>query len=120
IHMRITNTYILDQPKLPGSNPRESSADQAGKQQRIQQARDSYTKNSATAQIIDAEYVDTYNPDAIALPQEHQTLHLTLEPVMDSSRQEPETGQKINSIVSKYQMTPIDTPPPGTYLNIFA
>jgi hypothetical protein len=118
--MRITNTYILDQPKLPGSNPRESSADQAGKQQRIQQARDSYSKNGLSAQVIDAEYVDLYNPDTMALQQERQDLHLTLEPDMASSIQRPETGQKINSIVSKYQMTPIDAPPPGTYLNIFA
>ncbi|MDX2479832.1 MAG: hypothetical protein QNK24_05800 [Desulfuromusa sp.] len=97
-----------------------SSADQTGKQQRIQQARDSYSKNAASAQVIDAEYVDLYNPDTMDLQQERQDLHLTLEPDMAFPGQAPETGQKFNSSVSKYQMTPIDAPPPGTYLNIFA
>ena len=118
--MRITNSYILDQPKLPGSNSGASSADQAGKQQRIQQARDSYNKNAASAQVIEAEYVDLYSPDTKALQQENQDLDLTLEPKMVSQTQEPETNQNINSIVNKYQMKPVDVPHPGTYLNIFA
>ena len=118
--MRIANSYILNQPKLSTPDFSTSSADQASKQQRIQQAGDSYRKNAASAQVIDAEYVELYSPDTKALPQERQDLYLTLEPERVSPLQEPETNQNINSIFSKYQMKPVDVPHPGTYINIFA
>ncbi len=118
--MRINNSYILEQPKLSATNSGVSSANQAGKQQRIQQAKDSYSKNAASSQIIDAEYVDLYTSDTNAFQQENQNLHLTLEPEVATQQQRFETGQKISSIFSKYQMAPVDAPPPGTYLNIFA
>lgn len=56
--MRVTNSSIIDQTRLSESNSSVSSADQAGKQQRIQQAKDSYNKNSSSAQVINAEYVE--------------------------------------------------------------
>ncbi len=118
--MRISNSYITDQPRPSTQGAVVSTADQAGKQQRIQQARDSYNKNSASAQVIDAEYVDLYGPDNKVLQQVPQDLHLTLEPEMVSQPQEPETDHGISSIVNKYQVNPVDVPHPGTYLNIFA
>ncbi len=118
--MRIVNSYISDQPKLSASNSGVSSADQAGKQRRIQQARDSYNKNAASAEVIEAEYVDLYTIDTKDLRQEHQNLHLTLEPEMVSQAQGSEIDQNIDSILNRYQTKPIDMPLPGTYLNIFA
>jgi len=118
--MRIINSYIPDQSKLSTPGARVSSADQAGAQQRIQQAKDSYSKNAASAQVIDAEYVDLYNPDAMTLQQDYQDSNLTLEPKTAPSLQKTETGQNINSIVNRYKMAPLDIPHPGTYLNIFA
>jgi len=117
--MRIDNSYISDQPKLPAT-PGASSVNQAAKQQTIQQAKDSYSKGAASAQVIDAEYVDLYSSDTQPFQQDKQDLLLALEPEFTSPPQPVETGQKNNSIVSKYQMAPVDTPPPGTYLNIFA
>ena len=118
--MLINNSNISDQPRLSVPGSCTSSAGQAGKQQRIQQARDCYNKNAASAQVIDAEYVDLYSPDTKILQQQHQDLHLTLEPEIASHMQEPATDQNINSIVNKYQTKPVDVPHPGTYLNIFA
>lgn len=118
--MRIDTSSISEQPKLSAIHAATSSVNRAESPQRIKLAQDSYTKNAASAQIIDAEYVESYTPDTIALQQKHQTLHLTQEPVMTASKEKPETNQQINSVISKYLMTPIDAPPPGTYLNIFA
>jgi len=118
--MRITNSYIIDQPKLPGSNSSAPSANQVGEQQRIKQARDSYSQNSTYAQVIDAEYVDFYTHDTKALKQERQNLHLTLEAGEITPGQGAETEQKINSSISQYQLPPVEVPLPGTCLNIFA
>jgi len=117
--MRINNSYISDQPKLPAT-PGASSVNQAAKQQTIQQAKDSYDKNAASSQVIEAEYVDLYSPASSNLQHEKQDLLRTLEAEVGSSSQPVETAQNNNSMVSKYQMVPIDTPSPGTYLNIFA
>jgi len=118
--MRVTNSYIIDQSRLLAPNSSVSSADQAGKQQRIQQARDSYNKNAASAQVIEAEYVDVYHPAPQTLQQERQELNLTLEPEIGSPKQKTETDLINNSIVGKYIKAPVDVPRPGTYVNIFA
>ncbi len=118
--MRINNPYIIDQTKLPGSNSSAPSANQVGEQQRIKQARDSYSQSSKYAQVIDAEYVDCYTPDTKALKQERQNLHLALEAGEITLRQGAETEQKINSSISQYQLPPVEVSLPGTYLNIFA
>lgn len=117
--MQIGNSYIIDQARLSAPGAETSPANQAGKQQRIQQVKDSYGKNAASAQVIDAEYVDTYSPDNITLQRERQDLNLTLEPEQTSPKQQP-VDRNSNSVASKYDMPPIDTPPPGTYLNVFA
>ncbi len=117
--MQIGNSYIIDQSKLSISGAKTSPLNQVGKQQRIQQAKDSYDKNAASAQVIDAEYVDMYSPDSITLQRERQDLNLTLEPERISPKQKP-VNLNSNSVTSKYDMPSVDTPPPGTYLNIFA
>lgn len=117
--MRINNTYIFDQPKLPATHAEASSANPAVKQQRVQQAKDSYSKNAASAEIIDAEYVDLYSSETKPFQQEKLTLYQTLESEAASSQRKSTIGNN-NSVFSRYQMGPADTPPPGTYLNIFA
>ena len=118
--MRIDNSYISEQPKLTATNSASFSANQAPSQQKIKQAKDSYTQNATSAQVIDAEYVDLYNQETRVFKQENQSQHLTLETDATSPQQKFESGQDMNSVLSRYQMAPIDTPPPGTYLNIFA
>ena len=117
--MRINNTYIFDQPKLPATHAERSANNSAVKQQRVQQAKDSYSKNAASAEIIDAEYVDLYNSETKTFQQEKLTLHQTLESETAPSQQKSAIGNN-NSVFNRYQMGPADTPPPGTYLNIFA
>ena len=116
--MRIDNTYIFEQPKLPAEG--SSAVNSAVKQQRVQQAKDSYNKSAASAEIIDAEYVDLYSSKAKTFQQEKLTLQQTLETEAASSQQKLAIGNNNNSVFSRYQMGPADTPPPGTYLNIFA
>ena len=115
--MRIDNSYILDQPKLPASNP---TVNQTGRQLRSHQAEDSYNKNSAAAQVIDAEYVDVYSPDSKILHKKRQDIHTPLRPEIIIPTQKLTMSQKTNPIASKYETTPVDVPTPGTYLNIFA
>jgi len=118
--MRINNTYIFDQPKLPASRAGGPSANPAVKQQRVQQAKDSYSKNAASAEIIDAEYVDLYSSETKTFQHEKLTLHQTLESNTAALQQDSAIVKNNNSVFNRYQMVPIDTPPPGTYLNIFA
>ena len=115
--MRIDNSYILDQPKLPASN---SAANQAGRQRRSQHAEDSYNKSSAAAQVIDAEYVDLYSPDNKTLQQEQQDIPTPLKPEIIITAQKLTLNQGNNSVISRYETTSVDVPTPGTYLNIFA
>lgn len=117
--MRIAHSYISDQPKQSATSGGVTSTDQARKQQRIQQAKDSYDRNAASAQVIEAEYVDLYRPDRKDLQQTPQPPQLTLEPEVVSRTQGSEAGPNINSILNKYQTKPVDVPHPGTYLNIF-
>lgn len=86
----------------------------------MQQAKDSYSQNAASAQIIDAEYVDLYSPESKTFQQESQKLQQTLEPEGSPTQQEYTPVKKNNSSFSRYQITSVDTPPAGTYLNIFA
>ena len=119
IIMHINNTYIFDQPKLPATHVGGSSANPAAKQQRVQQAQDSYSKNAASAEIIDAEYVDLYSSEAKTFQQEKLALHQTLDSGAAPSQQKSAISHN-SSAFNRYQIGPADTPLPGTYLNIFA
>ncbi len=118
--MQITNSYIIDQPKLATPGTSTTALDRLTKQHKVEQAKDSYRKNSASAPIIDAEYIDFHNPDTKAFRQERNNLHQTLEPDKVSLEQKAETIQRTNSLISKYQTAPADLPRPGTYINTFA
>ena len=89
-------------------------------QRRIRQAEDSYSRNAADAQVIDAEYVELYSPGKNSLQGERQTLDLALEPQTKDKALAQKAYPAISSPVNRYQLMPLDTPPPGTYLNIFA
>ncbi len=111
--MQIAGSHTFDQTKLVSleSNP---TAGRAGRQQRIRQANDSYSKNAASAQVIDAEYVDLYHPEKI-----HQQAIPSLEQFI-AVEATPAEQLFAHPTSSKYPMQDPDTPPPGTYINYFA
>ncbi|WP_139167542.1 hypothetical protein [Desulfuromusa kysingii] len=114
--MQINSSYILDHSRLAITPSGQSASNQA-----TEQAKDSYAKNTATAQVIDAEYVDTYNPKSTAASQEKKQIPQRFPDVGTTTLQlESSATQNNNSIFSKYQTSAVDTPPPGSYLNIFA
>ncbi len=117
--MIINNSYITEPPQLTTPGSVATLVDPAEKHQRTQQARDSYRKNAAAAPIIEAEYVD-YRPETKTLRQERHDLHLSLEPETVAINKNITTAKKTNPYVAKYQMTPVDLPLPGTYINTFA
>lgn len=118
--MRITSSYIIDPLRLPVSNATESSAREVEKQQKTQQAQDSYQKNSASSQVIDAEYVDLYNSTSNTVHKQNPNLNVILESDTERPSQGNNRVQQNRSSLDIYHMTAVDTPPPGTYLNIFA
>ena len=89
-------------------------------QRKIRQAEDSYSRNAADAQVIDAEYVERYTTGKNSLQHERQTLDLALEPQTGDKALAQKTYPGSNSPGNRYQLMALDTPPPGTYLNVFA
>lgn len=118
--MRIDNPYIKAQPEPSTSGFSESTAAKAARQLKVQQARDSYNKNNAAGQIIEAEYVDLYNQENKALQQKNNAPLLHLKTEIAPSKQATTTATTINSNINKYQIKPMDVPRPGSYLNIYA
>ncbi len=118
--MRINNTSIIDQVPLSATAAGKTAANPMERQQRAQQAKDSYTKSAASGQVIDAEYVDINSSVSVSFQQERQDLNLTLEPQAGPIQEKKETEQTRNPNISKYQETAVVDTPPGSYLNIFA
>ena len=114
--MQIAGSHIFDQTRLVSLESNSAAENRVGKQQRLRQANDSYSKNAASAGVIDAEYVDLYTPEKVVSQQ--QNPDITFEPESTSSalaQQLPESP-----VASRYQLQDPDTPPPGTYINYFA
>ena len=114
--MQIAGSHIFDQTRLVSLESNSAAENRVGKQQRLRQANDSYNKNAASAQVIDAEYVDLYTPEKI-VPQQQNT-DITLEPESTSSVSAQQLSEP--PVASRYQLQDSDTPPPGTYINYFA
>ena len=115
--MQITGSPILNRSQLVALEATPATADRAGKQQRLRQANDSYTKNAASAQVIDAEYVDLYSTEKKA-PQQTQDIDVML--AANTPEEKPATQVVQHPASRKYQLQDPDTPPPGTYINYFA
>jgi hypothetical protein len=87
----------------------------------MQAAADTYSKNTqaATAQVIDAEYVEFYSPSNAVLNQELNNLDYTLEPALDAETDK--TGSSLPKSLEKYQQGAQRAPEPtGLLLNIYA
>jgi len=114
--MQIAGSHIFDQTRLVSLESNSAAENRVGKQQRLRQANDSYNKNAASAQVIDAEYVDLYTPESV-VPQQ-QNVDITFKPEASSSV----SAQQLSEfpVASRYQLQDPDTPPPGTYINYFA
>ena len=117
--MHIANSYIIEQPRLTSTGSGSTLIGQERGNKKVQQAQDSYRKNAANGHIIEAEYVD--------YPAKTKSLHPQLErqqspptPDQPDATIEPTQQIQANSALRKYQSAPLDTPPPGTYLNTFA
>ncbi|HEY5674611.1 MAG TPA: hypothetical protein VIR78_12945 [Malonomonas sp.] len=117
--MKIPSAYISTRT---GNIPPEAvSITATAGRPKLQAATDSYNRNSqpATAQVIDAEYVEFYTPSQQVLNQERHTLDNTLagEPTTSATM---ETGSPLTSVANKYQLSAKNTPLPGSLLNIYA
>ncbi|MCW8859195.1 MAG: hypothetical protein OQK50_00630 [Deltaproteobacteria bacterium] len=112
--MRIAGNSSASVPSTATLNNRKVQ------QQQVLQARDSYTRNAAFAQVIDAEYVEFYTPGKTAFTQERQKLDLSLAPEPAEIGNSAKNPSLSNTRSNRYQTPSLDTPPPGTYLNVFA
>lgn len=112
--MRISAVYTTQRFQT------ESVTSGGQRQEQIRQAKDSYNRNAADKQVIDAEYVELYTPEKSILQRERHRLDLTLESQPKEKNLPLKSYPVINSPASKYQQVPLDTPAPGTYLNVFA
>ena len=115
--MQIGSSHVYNRSQLVALESNPVTADQTGRQQRLRQANDSYSKNAASAQVIDAEYVDLYTPDS-PTPQQMQSPGVIFE--VESPEEKPAMQVLEQPTTEKYQLQHPDTPPPGTYINYFA
>lgn len=114
--MQISGSHLLDQTRLIALESNSAPGNRAGKQQRVRQANDSYTKNAGAALVIDAEYVDQYSPEKVV--QSQQKTAITFEPETTL----PASAEQMSELPSSssYQLQDPEIPPPGTYINYFA
>ena len=119
--MRIPSAYIatptrnLHPPSLPASLPPAA-------QRHVQAATDSYNKNArqASAQFIDAEYVEFYTPNTEVLRKERHNLDFTLaaDPQSEVNQQ---TQKPFPQAIQSYQQSAaMVVEPAGSRLNIYA
>jgi len=117
--MHIANSYIIEQPWRTTVSPVTTLIGQDSGNKKTQQAQDTYRKNAANGQIIEAEYVDypTKTKTLNSQPSSQQA-----HPIFDQPKTiiKPTQQNQTNLALRKYQAAPLDTPPPGTYLNTFA
>ncbi len=116
--MQIGGSYTYNRSQLVALESNPATTDQAGKQQRLRQANSSYSKNAASATVIDAEYVDLYTPDSLTA-QQTQSPGVIFE-ATESPEEKPAIQVLEQPTTEKYQLQTPDMPPPGTYINYFA
>jgi len=86
------------------------------RQQRQAQSADCYKQNASSAQIIDAEFVDPYEP-ATKNPYKADNKPILF---IAAESTNAESAGSLKTLKNKFQQAPISTPPPGTYVNIYA
>lgn len=92
----------------------------SGSQQKQTRAHNSYTQNASSATIIDAEYVEISSPAKQAFIRERQTLDSSVLPDSNDKSFSAEEAKEQKALSAKFQVARPDTPPPGSYVNIFA
>ena len=115
--MQIGGSYNYNRSQLVALESNPATTGGAGKQQRLRQANDCYTKNAASAQVIDAEYVDLYAAKN-QTSQQPQNLDSGLKTEAPETKPVPQLLEQ--STDTNYPQQSPETPPPGTYINYFA
>lgn len=86
------------------------------RQQRLTQSSDCYKQNAASAEVIDAEFIDTSSPATKSSFQANNNSILFFVPESTAS----ENADSLKNIKNRFQQAPLNTPPPGTYVNVYA
>ncbi len=118
--MRITSSSIPNQTGQSGALTPPQGTGKIPRPQQLLAARDSYTENAASAQVIDAEYVEFHHPDDKVFIQERHKLDLSLGPEVIGQASTGTAKTNSNTAIGQYQLKRHSAPPPGTYINIFA
>lgn len=89
-------------------------------QQKQTRAHDSYTRNASSASVIDAEFVDLSRPAKEVFVHERQALDASI--ITEAEKKSFSVGESTEqkALSAKFQVARPETPPPGTYVNIFA
>jgi hypothetical protein len=83
-------------------------------------AHQSYRHNASTASVIDAEYVEISHPAKETFIRERQDLDLSVTTKVVETDDSASATQEQRALRSRFQTVQPETPPPGTYINIFA
>ncbi len=86
---------------------------------RENRAHDSYTRNAASATVIDAEYIEPQHV-VPSVPPEHKGIGNTIsaERIEMGRRTTKTTAQE--ALSSRFKTADSDSPPPGSYINLYA
>lgn len=112
--VRIHSAYI---PFSPHTNSLQAGS--AAFRPQKAQAIDS-DRNRSGPQVIDAEYVEFYQPTAADFSRERQNLDNRLEPEHGKPSQTLNSDNRTESALNSYQCIALGTPPPGSHLDVFA
>jgi hypothetical protein len=89
-------------------------------QQKQTRAQDSYNRNASSASVIDAEFVDLSRPAKETFVRERQALDVSIATESKETSFSTKESSEQKALSAKFQIARPETPPPGTYVNIFA
>jgi len=89
-------------------------------QQKQTRAQDSYTQNASSASVIDAEYVELSRPSQETFVKERQALDDSIITEATKASSSAKESKEQTALSAKFQVARPETPPPGSYVNIFA
>lgn len=84
------------------------------------QAQQSYRHNASSANVIDAEFVEISRPAKETFIRERQALDFSVTTKVVETDDSAAATQEQRALRSRFQTARPETPPPGTYVNIFA
>lgn len=120
--MRIPSAYLPAHARRPTQTSLQVSYPPGGQNQ-VQAVVDSYDKNArqASAQVIDAEFVDCSPPSTTSFNKERHTLDyvLGLDELSEEALQK--SASPLRQVAEKYQVGAKSAPQPsGSQLDVFA